>query len=230
MTDKPLRLINGQWMYNPKGWPEKPDRCHDCEGIENRVYFLCERCQDEFNAATKVHESTLRLAIEEAIPVDGYHSSFPPITTNGKVVYDVPEGYKLEIFYYCKNMYNSKVWSPASKEVYDREPTESRHVVARLIHIEKEETRPDFDPFLPCGPDKKKNFNRLIEKIQTPIRDEVGKVVGFKDKNVDPPVSETQEELWKHIVEWIRLWPNISINEVIFHFRDRFSITRKVKP
>lgn len=39
--------------------------------------------------------------------------------------------------------------------------------------------------------------------------------------------EESQEELWDEVLEWIRLWPAISSNEVAFHYRNKITIQRK---
>lgn len=61
-------------FHTPNGWrwnkfPEKPDRCHHCDGIEHRVYFLCEKCKDEYDAATKAYERQVAELMASALEV-----------------------------------------------------------------------------------------------------------------------------------------------------------------
>jgi hypothetical protein len=49
--------------------PEKPDRCHYCDGIEHRIYFLCEKCQEEFNEAEVKYNQAYAAARAAALPI-----------------------------------------------------------------------------------------------------------------------------------------------------------------
>lgn len=66
MTNPNAIIISKDGKLLAMNKPEKPDRCHECDNIANRVYFLCERCDDEYAQAKKDYELALQSSISSA--------------------------------------------------------------------------------------------------------------------------------------------------------------------
>lgn len=68
-----------------------------------------------------------------------------------------------------------------------------------------------------------KRVSDLIEeKSQLFTKEQLKNIIEQKDTNVT-----LSGENWKELLNWIKDWPNVSPNEIIFHFRNKFELIKK---